>query len=1047
MSRLFGNGTAVNNNADSAPAKGYFEDNDADGIYTAGIDTLVDEYNSRLDANGVSTHVKANTANVKPRIKAAVDFTSIIDFGTTAALETKNDLTLAGQMRDCAECHVGGGAMQYVPKSGATDLSAGTCEDATVVYGGVTYQSATAETGTPVACSAATGPTTEAEQYDPDFAQCGMYNSSRGMRNFICVPNPANQRQDLRTASFTGVNAFNYFIDQFDEDEDGVLGEALPQDYSQTGVLEMDCLMCHLDGYAYEERNEAIRKGKFDASRAVGAEIGTVITGTTVAYDPAVVGISTSGSSLNALTLGESGLHVHGMPSANCANCHTDMHSVDWKKRGDSWGVPYTADVHGSLECVSCHSRKDETYYAGAWRTYNDLTKLTGQGGSSLLGHDPAKGSAPYSSLWNNTDNSMKNCEDCHFGLVADNAGAANPTAKHEALGLTSMVLQTGTDGTKDASHIDVLDCSTCHVRKLGHGPTAAEGGVTHGSLYEWGTGGAMVDSTGPDAEGRVTDHENLYVERTMENNLALAWQGGKLIKTNALVTMFWRDKDEDFTNAGAAGFVDINADGQTGGMDAVNPSHVRDAMAAAALPALTVDGAITAAEVQAQRAALTAYLPSVGINLDPDGDSTSNAKLKLSFMGVMFKVNHNVSPAQYAYGKGGCTDCHASGAGFYNGTYQMKPRDLNITYAATDAVPFTKVNMNDYNTDGVFGNVPADFQMTDFHPTLFAKASQGNARSIALSIRNGAGGTTLRDIDRAEALWETTLNAPITTTTDDTVKATRGEMVAYLDNITGTPSVHSRHAAAGAGKCTNCHDDGAGAIDFGSVSDVGQPLDRNGAVATFTYTPDPLGNPGTCSTNSCHGSWGFSMSNPWVKPSFTPFFSTLSSMNNNLEVSLNATRTKCPNGCDFTIDPDVSDGIPGVADADGVLVHTYSGAGDYTASVIACDQVTNECRQAEATATAKIVTAIDPAAGDFTVADTGIREATVTAVGTFPTTSIARAYIYWGDRKTTTVTTPATLDAGIIHSYRRAGTYDIMVRVYDTLRNQTDITYTVVID
>jgi len=985
---------------------GYFEDNDGDSIYTAGVDTLVDEYGSRLDASGVSTYVKAANP-VKPRLKAAVDFNTIFDYSSTEALELKGDLTAAGQMRDCAECHVGGGAMQYLPKSGAVDLSAGFCEDAEVVYNDVTYQSATREAGTPVPCSAATGPLTEADQYDPDFSQCGMYNSSRGMRNFICEPNPANQRTELRSASLTGVNAFNYFIDQYDEDEDGVLGEALPQDYTTTGVLEMDCLMCHLDGYAYEERNEAIRKGKFDASRSVGAEIGTAVTGTTVAYDPAVVGISTSSTSLNALTLGESGMHVHGMPSENCANCHTDMHAVDWKKRGDSWGVPYTADVHGALECVSCHSRKDETIYAGAWRTYNDLTKWTGQGGSSLLGHDPAKGNAPYSSLWNNTDNSMKNCADCHFGLVADNYGAVNPTAKHEALGLTSMVLQTGTDGTRNASHIDIMDCSTCHVRKLGTGPTAAEGGDTHGSLYEWGTGGAMVDLTGPDAEGRVTDHENLYVERTMEDNLALAWQGGTLIKTNALISMFWRDKDD-------LG-VDINADGQIGGMDQVNPSHVRDAMAKAGLGAMTADGVIDATEVAAQRAALADYLATdVGISgIDP-------TKLQLSFMGVMFKVNHNVSPAMYAWGKGGCTDCHGADKGFYNGPYEVKPRDLNIAYAAADRTPFTKVNTTEA------GGIPSDF-----HPTLFAKGSQGNGRSIPLQV---SAGSTLRIMDKSEALWETTLKKPIITTTDGTVKANRSELVAYLNNVTGSPSVHSRHAGAGYGKCTNCHGDGAGNIDFGSVSDVESPF-------TFTYTADPLGNPGTCSANACHGDNGFSTANYWVQPEVTPQLSALSSADTDLTVELNASRSFCPNGCSYEFDFSDGSGLSVGGNGTDTVIVQYPAAGSYQAVVYATDTVTGEKRADSVTVTAQIVEP-EAAAMDFATAVNG-NIVTLTA----PTldADVVRAYIYWGDRTRTVSTNPqAGLVSGINHTYARGGrSYNIIVECIDAAHIKTSFTFT----
>lgn len=994
MARLFPN-------TGTTPATpGYYEDTNSNSVYDAGVDYLVNDAGNRLSlADGTTNlYVKA-TGTIKAQNVNPVDWSGPFNYGTEANFLKSVDLSVAGMMRDCAECHVGGGALEYLPKPGSTDLSAGTCETATVTYPAAGQPGSTVYTsngGDP--CSTATGAFTEAEQYDPAFSQCGMYNSSRGMRNFICVPNPANQRAELRSAALSGYNAWNAFIDQYDEDNDGETGEVLMQDYSQTGVLEMDCLMCHMEGFSWEARTESLRKGEFDASRVTGAGLGTAINGTNVAYDPTVVGISTSSTSLNALKLGAAGFNVHPTVSENCATCHADMHQVDWKKRGDFWGVPYEADVHGSLGCMGCHDRKDETYYTGAWRTYNDLTKMTGIGSSSLLGHDPAKGLAPYSSLWNNTDNTMKNCGDCHkANATVENYGAVDPTAKHEALGLTSLILQDGVDGVKDKSHLDILECSTCHVRKLGHGPTAAEGGETHGSLYEWGTGGAMVDATGADEAGRLTDHENLYVERTMENNMALAWQGGKLIRANALNTMFWRDKNDTT--------LDINVDGQIGGMDAVNPSHLRDANKAAGLHALTADGVVDTTEIAAQRAAIMAYLPNVGI--DPTG-----AALKLNFMGVMFKVNHNVNPASVAWGKGGCTDCHGADKGFYNGTYAINPRDLNFTYAATDVVPLTMVN----------GNQPSDF-----HPTLYAKASQGDNRSIPLVIR---GADRLRDIDLSEALWESTLRVPIQTTQAGVV-ATRADYVDYLN--TRVDSVHNRHVAAGHGKCTNCHDNGSGVIDFNSVSDVGQPLDKNGVVATFTYTPDPLGNPGSCSTNSCHASWGFSEENPWVRPSFTPYLSALSSMDTNLEVELNASNTNCPNGCDFTFDSGDAGAAMSVNGA--VATVTYSAAGTYNASVIACDQVTDECRQAEATATAQIVEP-EVLAVDFTTAIEG-KTATLNGLNFDP--SIVRAYIYWGDRKTTTVTNMASLATGIAHTYLYGGrTYDIIVKVYDASYNQT---------
>ncbi len=1024
-------------------AKGYFEDMDADGCYTAGTDNKVDPYGKRMSSAG-STYVKA-TNPIIALSKASVNFASINDYGTAGALQTAGDLTVAGQMRDCAECHVGGGMMEYIPMAGSTDLSVGTCETRTEIYDGIAY---TSNGG--VACDAS----------DQGTQVCGTYPYGWGTKNFQCEP--TNSRQELRSATLTGVNTFNFFIDQYDEDDDGVIGEVIAQDYNDTGILEMDCLMCHLDGYSWEDRKDAIRTGRFDGSRATGAGIGTMVDvtgdghigagdGNMVAYDPAAVGTYECPSyqpgcaDAGLLTLGDTGLNVHGStPSENCNSCHGDLHQVDWKKRGDSWTGDYQNDVHAAIGCIGCHDPSVQWEAQGTdadhgWRDYMESLNLTGQGSSNVLGHDPAKGNAPYSSLWNGTDNSIIGCAGCHSTTPTanDTFGAADPIDKHEAYGLTSVIAQNGIDGVRDVSHIQLLDCAVCHARKLGHGPADDGSGNTHGSLYEWGTGGAMVDSTGADTEGRLTDHENLYVERTMEENLCYSWQGGKLTARNALVTMFWRDKHDDFANAGAAGYVDINADGQTGAMDAVNPSHVRDAMKLAGLDVLTHDGFITDAEIGAQKTALMNYLPTVGIDLDPSGDGTPDAKLKLSFMGVTFKVNHNISPAADALGKGGCLDCHGAGT-VYSGSYDLAPRDLDATWdnwsASTSAwgkhvVPFTKVNMHDYDGDSAtvaLGTEKADFQFSDFHPTLWTKSPTGG-RSIAVKAAYG-GANTIRTIDRSELLYEgdsTVLGAPgARTMVDGTTAATRAEIVANLDGV--TDAVHNRHVTAGYGKCSTCHDDGASGLDLtiAGVSDLGSPF-------AFTTSDDGLGNPLTCSANACHGDNGFSDGNSWElasEVSVTAHLSALSDADVNNLVELNASRSNCDNGCSYAWDLD--GGTLDSTNADASILTVQYLTGDYNPVVWVTDNGTGETRADTTIATGKIVEA-PGVANSLTFTNDGAGTCTIAG----DPEDVTRAYIYWGNRTRTVVTDPAT-EFPVTHSCGST----VRVKLYDAAYNTTNL-------
>ena len=165
-------------------------------------------------------------------------------------------------------------------------------------------------------------------------------------------------------------------------------------------------------------------------------------------------------------------------------------------------------------------------------------------------------------------------------------------------MGLSAVICQTGVDGTINASHLDIIDCAVCHVRKL--------------STEAWNTGGALVDATGKDADGRMADHENAYVSRFMYDdvndvtNLAYSWLNGKIIATSVLNTVYWRDKnDVDH---------DVNADARGGGMDTPLTTHVLAVNEAAGWMSLTEDnaGIITDGLVAARISALEAALPGL---------------------------------------------------------------------------------------------------------------------------------------------------------------------------------------------------------------------------------------------------------------------------------------------------------------------------------------------------------------------------------------------------------------------------------------------------
>ena len=304
-----------------------------------------------------------------------------------------------------------------------------------------------------------------------------------------------------------------------------------------------------------------------------------------------------------------------------------------------------------------------------------------------------------------------------------------------------AKICQDGVDGVADASHLDIIDCSACHVRKI--------------SDEVWNTGGAVVDATGPDHEGRLTDHANEYVLRDMEENLCYTWQGGKIIASSALSTIFYRDKDDTGT--------DINNDGMLGGMDAPLMPDILQVDLDNGWTNISEDlaGIITPDDIQVR---LNAMMTGLG--------STS---ILLCNMTVPFKVTHNVSPAIYALGHS-CGDCHGGSAGIFNGLYDLQGKHMDLSYNATQTTPLTRVNPATTN------------DLTDVHFNLKNKT---NTRSIPRVVFHGQG--NMPPVDRSEFLYEDNLTISVGNirSVEDTVYTTRAGWVAYLNGITADPPTY----------------------------------------------------------------------------------------------------------------------------------------------------------------------------------------------------------------------------------------------------------------
>ncbi len=173
--------------------------------------------------------------------------------------------------------------------------------------------------------------------------------------------------------------------------QDPTNGDYYQSKWDKTGVLEADCLMCHLKGYNFKIRWYQIQHLNFKwastAAAHLGEVIGTVKAGQKpiVHYDPRLFDAK-GRVSLNL---------TRKVDDKVCLSCHKFS---DWKKRGVSWTAISDIHLRKGIHCVDCHS---------AGRLTLD-PRIRGK-----ERHQFAKGDDPGVKVRDDLDNSIT-CKACH---------------------------------------------------------------------------------------------------------------------------------------------------------------------------------------------------------------------------------------------------------------------------------------------------------------------------------------------------------------------------------------------------------------------------------------------------------------------------------------------------------------------------------------------------------------------------------------------------------------------------------------------------------
>jgi formate dehydrogenase gamma subunit len=388
------------------------------------------------------------------------------------------------------------------------------------------------------------------------------------------------------------------------------LAETLDGDYHRSrwdasGVVEADCLICHLEGYDFEARVDQLKNGNYKWAVVAGSRIGIVNGSVRRNRDVTVLYEQRLFNADGTITLDMS----WPPPDANCMYCHG---TSDVKKRGFSWNDIFNPAIHNQqgISCTACHHAE--------------------------LDHQIAKGFEPAFTVAPEHDGSIMSCAECH---QAGFMGA--PIPDHESI---------------RPSHLGRISCEACHISELNRA-------ASHG--HEATTGRLVFHTRPPEVEeaGEVgnwmPDYERRADTKIYPVNVFLAVWWGTRDADGVIYPLFlreheagWRlfadqvnDDDED-------GHKEINTDDEiVAGLRAFAQSLEGNARFQQVQP-IFIKGE-TAYELDADGNLLSS--PLAGTPLEGASE-------------VHFSINHNVAATRSSLGERGCRDCHVSEAHFFKG-------------------------------------------------------------------------------------------------------------------------------------------------------------------------------------------------------------------------------------------------------------------------------------------------------------------------------------------------------------------------------------------
>ncbi len=432
-------------------------------------------------------------------------------------------------------------------------------------------------------------------------------------------------------------------------DDNNFDGDYYKAKWDKTGVIEADCMLCHLPEYNFKVRNANLDSLNFKWMATAGSGLASVNGSIKSDIPPEVIYDITKFDKEGKLSL-----HLVREPrNETCLNCHS---KPDWKKRGASYTSRTDVHIKAGLKCVDCH--------AAGRNAPNERIRGKEE-------HQFGKGDDPSGFVRDDLDNTVRDCKDCHL------TGYRNaPIAKHNWL---------------PPLHLEKLSCQTCHINVRG----VKSALVQVSDVYNPGTKISPPPKyiwTFYDQNMKYWNHYgefNMFTNKDQPNDIfypLLAEYKGKIFPVNP-VHSAWPG---------------IYTEGQPG----LNQPKMKDVYGMwiahknenkyPELKKIKDDNGDKVPEVNTEEE-IDAFINSVREHLINSGYDLSGKEVvwvnndimyrsskefktldkkefESSPYASVYKYSHDVSPSKSALGINGCTDCHSNDSKFFNAAIVKYP-------------------------------------------------------------------------------------------------------------------------------------------------------------------------------------------------------------------------------------------------------------------------------------------------------------------------------------------------------------------------------------